>query len=590
MSETYRGREQKLRALLMRITKSPLYREKLAEYDTGNVGLDQIHTLPLTTKEDLRKAGAFSYLAVDMKKVAQYHESFGTTGEPSASWFTAEDLETGGRQMRDCGVHLTSEDIVLIRFPYAMSLPAFLMQHASRQAGSVIVPASSRSLITPYPRVLELMKRLNVTVIAGLPREMELLAETARLLGSDAKTGFPALRAICSAGELMSESRRSHIERLWGVPVYNQYGSTETGNIASMCEQGVLHIVEHDFVVEVLKEDGSGPAAPGERGFACVTTLSHQASPLLRYFNEDVISVEPIHCSCGRSGGRLIHFGRRKDRIQSAETVLDGKDIQDAVYSLSPVPDAWKAVQQENGLHFILDSHRSSEWSMESVKDHLSKLVSMPVTVEIADEGHLLNRGELVRNDRSKKPVYIQKLETGIPKAVPVGPIQDLLDRGRRKLADRQFNEARELFRDAVACNPDSAEAHAWLAAAYGRLIEAGIILEKMKLLPLLENEIAAALEIDPTFPFARRMNGARLLNTPDTLGGDPAAAAKEFSYCIEQGMDEADIWVSLCECYIKMEDWSKALEVLNEALTREPQHKRAKELMQQLSGERNQP
>jgi phenylacetate-CoA ligase len=588
MSNTHIKREHKFRDLLNRITKTPLYRDKLAGYHTENVELEQILTLPLTTKEDLRKVGAFGILAVDIKEAAQYHESFGTTGEPSASWFTKEDLETGARQMRECGVRLNSEDIVLIRFPYAMSLPAFLMQHASRQVGSLIVPASGRTPVTPYPRVLELMRRLGVTIIAGLPREMELLAETARLLGSDSKAGFPALRAICVAGELMSESRREHIGRLWGVPVYNLYGSTETGNIAAMCEHGVMHVVEQDFVVEVLKEDGSGLVTPGERGVAAVTTLSHQASPLLRYFNEDIISIEPFDCACGRSGGNLVHFGRRKERMRFGEVVLDGKDLQDAVYSLSPAPDAWKAVQQVNGLHFILDSHRSSEWLTQSIQGHLSELLRVPVTVEIADEGTLLDRGELIRNDISKKPVYIQTLESGVPEATLGEPFRNLLDEGRRKLADRKYNEARELFERAVASKPDCAEAHAWLAAAYGRLIEAGIMLEKMKLLPFLEKEISVALELDSTLPFARRINGARLLNTPDTLGGNPAEAAKEFLYCIDQGMDEADIWVSLSECYIKMGDSENAVEALKEALIREPQNERASELMQHQSSGRN--
>lgn len=588
MTNDKKERERRFRDLLDRITKSPLYNQKLQEYDTIDTGLERIRTLPLTSKAELRKVGAFGYLAVDMKDVAQYHESFGTTGEPSASWFTIQDLETGGRQMRECGVHLTPEDFVLIRFPYAMSVPAFLMQHACRQAGSAIVPASGRNTVTPYPRVLELMNRLGVTVIAGLPREMELLAETARLLGSDASEGFPALRAICVAGELLSERRREHIERLWGVPVFNMYGSTETANIAAMCEHGVMHIVEQDFVVEVLKEDGSGPAVPGERGLAVITTLSHQASPLLRYFNEDVISVEPGSCACGRTGSKLIHYGRLKDRTRFGEVVLDGKDIQDAIYSLSPVPDAWKVIQQERGFHMILDSYRGAEWSEEGIQTQLSGLLKVPVTVEIA-AGELLNRDELVHNAPSKKPIYIQKRETGDPEASSIILLQDLLDRGYRKFKNRKYEQSRELFEEAALLDPRNAEAHAWLAAAYGRLIEAvWSMMEKIKLLPMLESEIAAALEIDSTLPLARRMNGARLLNTPDMLGGDPAAAVDEFRYCIGQGMDEAEVWVSLAECYMKTDESAKAIDALKEALIREPQNEKAKELMQHLESSRS--
>jgi phenylacetate-CoA ligase len=406
---TDHDRERKFKGLLARILKSPVYKEKLSKYNLNGVGLEHIQSLPLTTKEDLRNAGVFGHLAVEMNEVAQYHESTGTTGEPSSSWFTQEDLRTGGRQLKECGVRLTAEDLVLIRFPYAMSLPAFLMQQAAWQTGAGVVPASGRTVVTPYPRVLQLMERLRVTVAAGLPREFELLAETARLIGSTPSNHFPALRAICVAGELMSDKRREHIEKLWGVPVFNMYGSTETANIAAMCQYGAMHIVEQDFFVEVLHEDGSGPVAQGERGFAAITTLSHQGSPLLRYFNEDIISVEHSLCACGRTEGKLAHYGRSKDRIHFADTVLDALDLQEAVYSLSPAPDAWKALGQEKGLHFLLDSHDSGKWTEEAVRYHLSGKLQVPVTIETAADSRLIDRVELVKNVPSVKPVYIQK-------------------------------------------------------------------------------------------------------------------------------------------------------------------------------------
>ncbi|MFC5700523.1 AMP-binding protein [Cohnella faecalis] len=580
-----KSRERVFRELLERLTKSPLYIEKLGNRNVTRLSLAQIGLLPLTRKEELRRAGSFGHLAVDMREVAQYHESFGTTGEPSASWFTSKDLKTGGKQMRECGVGLNPDDLVLIRFPYAMSLPAFLMQHAARQAGAGVVPASGRTPVTPYPRVLELMRRLGVTIVAGLPREMELLAETARLLGSDIKKDYPDLRALCVAGELTGELRRQHIERLWGVPVFNLYGSTETGNIAAMCEHGIMHIVEKDFVVETLAEDGFAPVDPGAKGFAAITTLTHEASPLLRYFNEDVVSVEACACACGRTGSKLVHYGRAKDRIRFGEIVLDGKDIQDAVYSLVPAPDAWKAVEQADGIRFLLDSHRRKEWSEEGVRARLSERLGVPVDVEFAAEGMLLDRDELVRNAPSKKPVYIQRNGDAAPDAPAANPVRDWLGRGRRKLIDGRFSEARRLFGQATAFDPSDAEAHALLAAAYGRLIEAGNMLEKIKLLPQLEKEIAAALAIDQKLPFARRMNGARLLNTPGTLGGDPSAAAEEFRYCIAHGQADADVWVSLSECYMKLGDSRQAIESLRQALDRSPKHVRANEWMRQLAG-----
>ncbi|QGH36748.1 AMP-binding protein [Gracilibacillus salitolerans] len=410
MSDIDIERARKFQEMYKRIQKSPLYKWKLADHDVNGMELDQIQTLPLTTKKDLREAGIFGPLAVDRKEIAQYHESTGTTGVPSASWFTQEDLQIGGRQLKECGVRLTSEDLVLIRFPYAMALPAFLMQHAAWQTGAGVVPASGRTVVTPYPRVLSLLKNLSVTVMAGLPREMELLAEVARLGGSKPSKDFPALRAICVAGELMSDKRRKHIEKLWNVPVFNMYGSTETANIATMCEHGNMHIVEQDFFVEVLNENGSNSVEDGERGFATITTLSHQGSPLLRYFNEDIISVEHGLCNCGRTGAKLVHYGRSKDRICFGSTVLDAMDIQEAVYSLSPAPDAWKVIEQEEGLHLLLDSHDSQKWSEENVRSLLSSRLKVPVTVEITT---MVDRMDLIDNTPSIKPVYIKKRSHG---------------------------------------------------------------------------------------------------------------------------------------------------------------------------------
>lgn len=162
--------------------------------------------------------------------------------------------------------------------------------------------------------------------------------------------------------------------------------------------------------------------------------------------------------------------------------------------------------------------------------------------------------------------------------------LQDLLRRGAAEFRRENYERAQALFEKAAAVSPDSAEAHAWLAAAYGRRIDnAWSLPEKVEWLGKLEEEVAAALSLDPDLPLARRMRGAMLLYTPEMLGGDPEAAAADFRYCIAKGMREADVWVSLAECYIHMEDEPKALEALREALSVDPGHRKAKELKAKL-------
>ncbi len=166
--------------------------------------------------------------------------------------------------------------------------------------------------------------------------------------------------------------------------------------------------------------------------------------------------------------------------------------------------------------------------------------------------------------------------------------LQDLLHRGYSEFKIDEYEKAHRLFKEAITLVPHSAEAHAWLAAVYGRQIDtAWSLTDKMDLFNKLDNEITTALEIDPTLPLARRMNGSKLLNTPDMLGGDPAEAAKEFRYCIEQGMSDIEIWVSLAKCYMETGDLAKAKEALNEALAIEPKNKEALQLLQVAMKER---
>ncbi|MOA46171.1 hypothetical protein D3C78_1686520 [compost metagenome] len=114
-------------------------------------------------------------------------------------------------------------------------------------------------------------------------------------------------------------------------------------------------------------------------------------------------------CACGRAMGKLVHYGRSKDRIVIGDTILDAYDIQEAIYSLTPAPDAWKVLEQEEGLYVLLDSHDAGQWSKEDIQTLLSEKLHLPVTIQIITDATLLDRVGLVNNVPSTKPVYIQK-------------------------------------------------------------------------------------------------------------------------------------------------------------------------------------
>lgn len=404
-------KEQKFKSFLRIINQSSFYKKKLENYTLHTLSLNELSSLPFTTKGDLLSVSPYDLIGVDFSEIAHYHESSGTTGKSSSSWFTLEDLKTAGKQLNQMGVELNEKDLVLIRFPFALSCTAFLMQNACTQASAGMLPVSSRSTITPYMKVLELTRKLNVTVFAGLARELEFLIEAARMTGLSVQEAFPNLRAACVAGELLGEQRKKYLEKILGVPVYGFYGSTETANIASMCKHGVMHISEEDFLIEVLDEHTKTPLKLGSKGLLCITTLSHQGSPLLRYINEDIVTVKDANCSCGHLGREIVVHGRAKERISnSSENVLEALDIHEAVYSLEKVPLIWRVIEEEGSLCAIFEYGERPllDAEKEIIESELSRKLNISVIVKIAENGELIDPQDLVKNTISLKPVYIK--------------------------------------------------------------------------------------------------------------------------------------------------------------------------------------
>ena len=107
-------------------------------------------------------------------------------------------------------------------------------------------------------------------------------------------------KAIHSSAEVLWPEQRKRIERVFQSPVYNFYGSRKVNNLAAECPEGRrLHLISAWRYVEIVAQDGS-PLRDGELGYICVTDLTNRTMPLVRYRNEDIASISPEPCPCGR--------------------------------------------------------------------------------------------------------------------------------------------------------------------------------------------------------------------------------------------------------------------------------------------------
>jgi tetratricopeptide (TPR) repeat protein len=147
----------------------------------------------------------------------------------------------------------------------------------------------------------------------------------------------------------------------------------------------------------------------------------------------------------------------------------------------------------------------------------------------------------------------------------------DWITQGKKSFLEDDMAASKKYFQSAIQEDPDNGEAYAFLAAVYGKLMEKGGFMDKVKYLPQFEKTISTALKLDPESTVARRVNAFRLLKTPKEFGGNPKKAIGEFLFCIERGVTDSDLYYGLGLTYIQVKDYVNAREVFERGIEIKP-------------------
>jgi len=363
LDDVQRLQEKQLPLTVSWAARSPFYKDRLNSAALPATGAD-LAALPLTTKQDLRDAYPFGLLAVPKQRLATYHESSGTAGRPTASYYTEEDWVDLAERFARKWIGISDEDIFLVRTPYALLLTGHLAHAAGRLCGATVVPGDNRSLAMPYARVVRVLHDLGVTLTWAVATEYLLWAGSAAATGHRPGADFPALRALFTGGEPLTRARRDRISRIWGAPVIEEYGSTETGSLAGECEHGQLHLWADRALFEVYDPKTGTVRTEGE-GQLVVTPLYREAMPLLRYNLEDNVSVSYSDCACGWGLPTVKVFGRAAFGYPVGTATVTQHRLEELVFSL---PDSygvlfWRAKAEPERLRIeieVADEHREA--------------------------------------------------------------------------------------------------------------------------------------------------------------------------------------------------------------------------------------
>lgn len=370
--------------------KSKFYQNKLR-----GLNLTNWDDIPITSKQELRECDAYDLIGVNFDEIATYHETSGTTGTPTSSWYSYTDSNQEAEVIINSDLNLSSQDLLLNRFPFALAIPSFILFWACQKVKAGHIAVSKASSLTPHARVVEIIERAHPSIIAILPSEAEILAEAAYRKGVTLPP--PNLRALLIAGELISDARKTYLEKLWGVPIFCLFGSTETGGLFMTCKNGHYHINHPKVKIETL-DDNYKVLDYNQKGY-CVISSAREGMPLLKYFNHDIIEIKDnLNCNCGDNSPVLIHYGRDDDLIKINNKQFTFADVQNLIYSMSIIPFLWRIHIYKDNLVFeyqLSQRHSTSNFNAEDISSYLSDKLEVPVIckpVEIITNENLINK------------------------------------------------------------------------------------------------------------------------------------------------------------------------------------------------------
>ncbi len=321
----------RLRQVLTEVAaRNPFWEGRLS---AAEIEADQVHSLtdlaqlPLTAKSDL-VADQQSHppygtnLTYDPSGYSRLHQTSGTTTGHPMRWL---DSPQSWQWFMDCWaqifrmVGLTESDRLAFPFSFGPFVGFWAAFEGANRLGNLCLAGGG---MTSQQR-LRLIQDNEATVICGTPTYLLRLAEIAAEEGFDLQGG--SVRMLVVAGEPGGSipAIRNRIEQAWGARMFDHWGMTEIGALATECVENPagMHLLETECIAEIIDPATKEAAVPDDSGSRhgelVLTNLGRLGSPLIRYRTGDLVESDPAPCPCGRSLLRLRGgiLGRADDML-----------------------------------------------------------------------------------------------------------------------------------------------------------------------------------------------------------------------------------------------------------------------------------
>ncbi|MEE8571708.1 MAG: hypothetical protein V3T20_00460, partial [Gemmatimonadota bacterium] len=289
------------RLLVHAVTRVPYYMERVSGLTPESITADPFGSLgrfPILERSDL--VDRFDELHCEMGRGTWMDRSGGSTGTPvrflhdkiykTAAFATTQlsyDWAGVARGDRRVGLWVASRDLAGRRSP---------VRKAGRFFRDIAVLDAAGMGEQEMLEIVRFLNRRPPACLEGYTEAIFALAEFIERRGLEIR---PPRSVETTAGTLLPHMRET-IERAYGAPVFDRYGSREIGLVATECDRhSGLHLMGETTILEMVGADGRDVEV-GESGVTVVTNLWNYTMPFIRYNMEDHVVRGPDLCGCGR--------------------------------------------------------------------------------------------------------------------------------------------------------------------------------------------------------------------------------------------------------------------------------------------------
>jgi len=303
--------------------------------------LSDLKRLPLLSKNSLRQ-NPFIFVNefIDKKGLRQF-QTTGTTGTPLRIYATKKIRQYNyaffDAYQLSLGIHPREKRATFggrLICNYAQKKPPYWRYVAAQKN---LMFSSYHLNDDNMNYYVDKLLKYQPKIIDAYPSSIYTLAKFTLKNG---QSGLVKPKLIITSSETLFDEQREVIEKAFGCPVADQYGSVEMCIFVGQCSEGSYHYRPDFGIVELVNQDGR-PVEPGEIGEIVCTGLINDVMPLIRYRIGDLGIFSNKTCSCGlktpifkKIVGRIDDMIITPDgrRIGRMTPILKGFPVREAQY------------------------------------------------------------------------------------------------------------------------------------------------------------------------------------------------------------------------------------------------------------------